>query len=90
MSQKLEITKIETVTNENIESTNISWSRLDTEKEGWGDFGTWTVEGVKTQDEVVAYAKTMVDPGIEVILNIQEDKKEESIQANTVNTPPVA
>ena len=71
--QKLEIRKIETVTNENIESTIISYARLDTDRPDWGDFGTWTVEGALTADECVAYAKTMIEVGqdIEVTLNLQ-------------------
>ena len=69
--QTLEITKIENVTNENIAQTVISWSRLDTDRTDWGDFGSWTEEGTLTSDECVALAKTRVDAGIEVILNLK-------------------
>ena len=65
--QTLEIRKIE----QNSTQTTISWARLDTEKADWGDFGKWTVDGNLTADEVVAYAKTMVDSYITVILNLQ-------------------
>ena len=67
MPAKLEVRKIE----QNATQTTISWARLDTERPDWGDFGSWTVDGNLTPDEVLSYAKTMADADIEVLLNLQ-------------------
>ncbi len=67
--QKLEITKIEVVG----EKTNVSYHRFDVTEDGTvtdKTTGMWEFDGVMNNDEVVEKGKTMVDPGIEVSLNL--------------------
>lgn len=64
--QQLQIYKIE----QNETQTIISWARLDTDNVGWGVLGSWVEEGNLTADECVELAKTRVDAGIEVSLNL--------------------
>jgi len=65
--KKLDITKIE----QDDKTTTISWHRYNDDNQDQDDLGTWTTEGNLTPDEVVDYAKTMVDQDIEVLLNLQ-------------------
>lgn len=65
---KLDITKIEV---QNGLRTVVAWHRYNTENQDNNSTGNWVKEGVMTNDEVLAYAKTAVDADIEVALNFE-------------------
>lgn len=67
--QKLDVTKVESTETQ----TNISWHRYNDDNADNDSAGMWTVDGILNPDEVLAYAKTMIEEGqdIEVAMNLQ-------------------
>ncbi len=65
---KLDIVKIEYTDTQTV----INWSRYDDNDKNNAALGAWTQPGNMTPDECLAFAKTMVEPGVqmEVSLNL--------------------
>ncbi len=64
--EKLDITQIKLGSNKTV----ISWHRYNTDNNENNSEGTWEKEGTLTKEEVIEYAKTMVEQGIEVGINL--------------------
>ncbi len=66
MNAKLDIVKIEYTETQTV----INWSRYNNDNKDNAALGAWTVPGNKTAEECLAYAKTMVEPGVEMEVSL--------------------
>ncbi len=63
---KLDIVKIEYTETQTV----INWSRYNTDNKDNASLGAWTTNGELTPEECLAFAKTMIEPGMEIEVSL--------------------